>query len=44
MPPNLPHHNAVFDQPLSPLARREVEAKAKGHYVGQKLRSASRWE
>lgn len=38
------HHNTAFHQLLKPLSRHEFEAQAKKHHVGQKLRSASRWD
>ena len=38
------HHNTAFHQLLKPLSRHEFEAEAKRHHVGQKLRSASRWD
>jgi len=40
----LSHHNTAFHQLLKPLSRHEFEAEAKRHHVGQKLRSASRWD
>ncbi len=38
------HHNTAFHQLLKPLSRHEFEADAKKHHVGQKLRSATRWD
>lgn len=38
------HHNTAFHQLLKPLSRHEFEVEAKRHHVGQKLRSASRWD
>ncbi len=38
------HHNTAFHQLLKPLSRHEFEGLAKQHHVGQKLRSASRWD
>lgn len=38
------HHNTAFHQLLKPLSRHEFEAEARKHHVGQKLRSASRWD
>lgn len=38
------HHNTAFHQLLKPLSRHEFEAEAKRHHIGQKLRSASRWD
>lgn len=38
------HHNTAFHQLLKPLSRHEFERAAKRHHVGQKLRSASRWD
>ena len=38
------HHNTAFHQLLKPLSRHEFEAEARRHHVGQKLRSASRWD
>jgi len=40
----LSHHNTAFHQLLKPLSRHEFEGLAKQHHVGQKLRSASRWD
>jgi hypothetical protein len=40
----LSHHNTAFQQLLKPLSRHEFESLAKQHHVGQKLRSASRWD
>lgn len=40
----LSHHNTAFQQLLKPLSRHEFEGLAKLHHVGQKLRSASRWD
>jgi len=40
----LSHSNTAFHQLLKPLSRHEFEAEAKKHHVGQKLRSASRWD
>ena len=38
------HSNTAFHQLLKPLSRHEFEAEAKKHHIGQKLRSASRWD
>ena len=38
------HSNTAFHQLLKPLSRHEFEAEAKRHHVGQKLRSATRWD
>lgn len=38
------HHNTAFHQLLKPLSRHEFEGLAKKHHVGQKLRSATRWD
>lgn len=38
------HHNTAFQQLLKPLSRHEFEGLAKQHHIGQKLRSASRWD
>ncbi len=38
------HHNTAFHQLLKPLSRHEFETEAKRHHVGQKLRSANRWD
>lgn len=38
------HHNTAFHQLLKPLSRHEFEAEARKHHVGQKLRSANRWD
>lgn len=38
------HHNTAFHQLLKPLSRHEFESAARKHHVGQKLRSASRWD
>jgi hypothetical protein len=40
----LSHSNTAFHQLLKPLSRHEFEAEAKKHHVGQKLRSATRWD
>src|SRR5690606_41806398 len=40
----LSHCNTAFHQLLKPLSRHEFEAEAKKHHVGQKLRSATRWD
>jgi putative transposase len=40
----LSHHNTAFHQLLKPLSRHEFEAEANRHHVGQKLRSATRWD
>ena len=40
----LSHSNTAFHQLLKPLTRHEFEAEAKKHHVGQKLRSATRWD
>jgi putative transposase len=38
------HHNTAFHQLLKPISRHEFESLAQKHHVGQKLRSASRWD
>lgn len=38
------HHNTALHQLLKPLSRHEFETEAKKHHVGQKLRSATRWD
>lgn len=38
------HSNTAFHQLLKPLSRHEFEAEAKKHHIGQKLRSATRWD
>ena len=38
------HHNTAFHQLLKPLSRHDFEGLAKINHVGQKLRSASRWD
>lgn len=38
------HNNTAFHQLLSPLSRHDFERLAKEHHLGQKLRSASRWD
>lgn len=38
------HHNTAFHQLLKPLSRHEFETEARKHHVGQKLRTASRWD
>lgn len=38
------HHNTAFHQLLKPLSRHDFEGLAKKHHVGQKLRSATRWD
>jgi len=40
----LSHHNTAFHQLLKPLSRHDFETEARRHHVGQKLRSASRWD
>ena len=40
----LTHHNTAFHQLLTPLSRHDFEGLAKRHHVGQKLRSATRWD
>jgi putative transposase len=40
----LSHSNTAFHQLLKPLSRHEFETEAKKHHVGQKLRTASRWD
>jgi len=40
----LSHHNTAFHQLLKPLSRHDFEGLAKINHVGQKLRSASRWD
>ena len=38
------HSNTAFHQLLKPLSRHEFEAEAKKYHVGQKLRTATRWD
>lgn len=38
------HHNTAFAQLLKPVSRHEFEGLASQHHVGQKLRSANRWD
>ena len=38
------HHNTAFHQLVKPVSRHEFERLAKEHHVGQKLRSAQRWD
>lgn len=38
------HLNTAFHQLLKPLLRHDFEAEARKHHVGQKLRSATRWD
>jgi len=38
------HNNTAFHQLLKPLSRHEFEGQAKEHHIGQKLRSATRWD
>lgn len=38
------HHNTAFHQLLKPLSRHDFEGLAKQHHIGQKLRSATRWD
>lgn len=38
------HHNTAFHQLLQPLSRHDFERTAREHHVGQRLRSASRWD
>lgn len=38
------HNTTAFHQLLKPLSRHEFEAEARKHHLGQKLRSASRWD
>ncbi|ASP39906.1 IS4 family transposase [Bacterioplanes sanyensis] len=40
----MPHHNTAFHQLLKPVSRHEFERLAARHHVGQKLRSARRWD
>jgi len=40
----LTHHNTAFHQLLKPLSRHDFEGLAKQHHIGQKLRSATRWD
>jgi hypothetical protein len=40
----LTHHNTALHQLLKPLSRHEFETEAKKHHIGQKLRSATRWD
>jgi len=40
----LSHSNTAFHQLLKPLSRHEFEAEAKKYHVGQKLRTATRWD
>ena len=38
------HQNTVFHQLIKPVLRQDFERLAKQHHVGQKFRSASRWD
>lgn len=38
------HSNIAFHQILKPISRHDFEGLAKSHHVGQKLRSATRWD
>ena len=38
------HSNTAFHQLLKPVLRHEFEGLAAKHHIGQKLRSASRWD
>ena len=40
----LSHQNTVFHQLIKPVLRQDFERLAKQHHVGQKFRSASRWD
>jgi hypothetical protein len=40
----LTHHNTAFHQLIKPVSRHEFESLANKHHVGQKLRSATRWD
>uniref|UniRef100_UPI00388E0F79 DUF4372 domain-containing protein n=1 Tax=Acinetobacter sp. TaxID=472 RepID=UPI00388E0F79 len=37
------HQNTVFHQLIKPVVRQDFERLAQKHHVGQKFRSASRW-
>ena len=38
------HHNTAFHQLIKPISRHDFESLANQHHVGQKLRSATRWD
>lgn len=38
------HHNTAFHQLIQPVSRHDFESLANQHHVGQKLRSATRWD
>ena len=40
----LSHQNTVFHQLLKPILRPDFERLAQEHHLGQKLRSATRWD
>jgi len=40
----LSHHNTAFHQLIQPVSRHDFESLANQHHVGQKLRSATRWD
>jgi len=40
----LSHHNTAFHQLINPISRHDFESLANQHHLGQKLRSATRWD
>lgn len=38
------HHNTALHQLLKPISRHDFEGLASEHHIGQKLRSATRWD
>lgn len=40
----LSHQNTIFHQLIRPVVRQDFECLAKKHHIGQKFRSASRWD
>ena len=38
------HQNTVFHQLIKPVVRQDFERLAQKYHVGQKFRSASRWD
>ncbi|MCT8101255.1 DUF4372 domain-containing protein, partial [Acinetobacter sp. C_4_1] len=38
------HQNTVFHQLIKPVIRQDFEHLVKKYHVGQKFRSASRWD
>ncbi len=37
-------HNTAFHQLINPLSRHDFESLANQHHLGQKFRSATRWD